>query len=63
MDEILILRLEMAKILGFEHYAQCSIAAKMVDSTEQVLDFLQDLVQRNIRMIALLIYHRNVDLI
>jgi oligopeptidase A len=47
MDEILILRLEMAKILGFEHYAQCSIAAKMVDSTEQVLDFLQDLVQRS----------------
>ncbi|SGZ85481.1 Oligopeptidase A [Bathymodiolus thermophilus thioautotrophic gill symbiont] len=47
MDEILVLRLEMAKILGFEHYAQRSIAAKMVDSTEQVLEFLQDLVQRS----------------
>ena len=45
MDEILALRLEIAQILGFENYAQYSIADKMVDSETQVIDFLQDLVQ------------------
>lgn len=45
MDEILALRLEMAQILGFDNYAQLSIESKMVESTEQVIDFLQDLVR------------------
>ncbi|KAA0445247.1 MAG: M3 family metallopeptidase [Candidatus Thioglobus sp.] len=47
MDEILALRLELAKILGFANYAQYSIANKMVDSEAEVLDFLQDLVQQS----------------
>ncbi len=44
MDEILALRLEMAYLLGFDNYAQLSVASKMVDSTEQVIEFLNDLV-------------------
>ncbi len=46
MDEILTLRAEMAQLLGFEHYAQLSLESKMVDSTEMVLDFLWDLVDK-----------------
>ncbi|SMN16965.1 Oligopeptidase A [uncultured Candidatus Thioglobus sp.] len=47
MDEVLALRLEMAKILGFDNYAQRSIASKMVESEAQVIDFLQDLVRHS----------------
>ena len=44
MDEILSLRLEMAQILGFDNYAELSIESKMVESYQQVVDFLNDLV-------------------
>lgn len=44
MDEILALRLEMAKILGFDHYADLSVESKMVESYQQIVDFLNDLV-------------------
>jgi len=47
MDEILSLRQEMAGILGFSNYAEYSIAAKMVESESQVIDFLEDLVARS----------------
>jgi oligopeptidase A (EC:3.4.24.70). Metallo peptidase. MEROPS family M03A len=47
MDEILSLRQEMATILGFKNYADLSIEGKMVESTEQVIDFLNDLVDRS----------------
>ena len=47
MDEILSLRQEMATILGFSNYADLSIEGKMVESTEQVIDFLNDLVDRS----------------
>jgi len=47
MDEILSLRLEMAKILGFENYAELSVESKMVESYQQVVDFLNDLVDRS----------------
>ena len=47
MDEILNLRQEMAQILGFNNYAELSIEAKMVESTQQVIDFLEDLVERS----------------
>jgi len=47
MDEILSLRQEMATILGFGNYADLSIEGKMVESTEQVIDFLNDLVDRS----------------
>ena len=40
------LRIEKAKLLGFETYADFSVADKMVESPQQVLDFLDDLAQR-----------------
>jgi len=46
MSEILPLRKELAGILGFETYADFSLATKMADSPRQVLDFLQDLAAR-----------------
>jgi len=45
MNEILSLRQELAKILGFNNYAELSIEAKMVESTQQVIDFLEELVE------------------
>ncbi len=47
MHELLSLRKELAQILGFEHYAAYSLATKMADSTQQVLDFLHDLATRS----------------
>ena len=47
MDEILSLRQEMASILGFDNYAQLSIESKMVESVDQVLDFLMNLVRKS----------------
>ncbi len=47
MNEILALRLEMSKILGFDNYAQLSIESKMVKSTDQVVSFLEDLVDKS----------------
>ena len=43
MLEILALRQELAKLLGFSNYAELSLASKMAESTEQVLHFLRDL--------------------
>ncbi len=43
MDELLALRHEKATLLGFPHYAALSLATKMADSSEQVMDFLTDL--------------------
>jgi oligopeptidase A len=43
MQQILDLRQELAKLLGFGNYAELSLATKMADSTEQVLSFLRDL--------------------
>lgn len=47
MQEILKLRDELAKLLGFKNYAELSLADKMADTPEQVLDFLNDLAQRS----------------
>jgi oligopeptidase A len=44
--EILSLRQEMARLLGFENYAQYSLEAKMAQSPPQVLEFLEKLAQR-----------------
>ncbi|MDX1836047.1 M3 family metallopeptidase [Legionella taurinensis] len=46
IDEILALRHEKAEMLGFTNYAELSLATKMAESTEQVVDFLLDLSQR-----------------
>ena len=42
MDEILALRHEAAILLGFSNYAERSLAKKMAESPQQVLDFLND---------------------
>ncbi len=41
--EIRQLRHELATLLGFNNYAERSLATKMVESTEQVVGFLRDL--------------------
>ncbi|WOJ98240.1 oligopeptidase A [Congregibacter brevis] len=47
MDEILALRHEAAQLLGFNNYAERSIATKMARSTDEVMTFLNDLAQRS----------------
>ncbi len=47
MEEILELRQELAKLLGYASYAELSLATKMAESTEQVLGFLRDLAVRS----------------
>ena len=44
--EILKLRLEAAQLLGFENYAELSVATKMADSAQHVKHFLQDLAMK-----------------
>jgi oligopeptidase A len=46
IEEILTLRLDMAKLLGFSNYAELSLATKMAESTDQVIDFLEQLAER-----------------
>lgn len=43
IDELLALRQEVAKMLGFANYSEYSIAAKMAPNTEEVLSFLTEL--------------------
>ncbi|WP_457592796.1 M3 family metallopeptidase [Hydrogenimonas sp.] len=45
IDEILRLRDEKAKILGFDHYSELSLATKMAPSDEAVVDFLEALAE------------------
>ncbi|MEC8082447.1 MAG: oligopeptidase A [Pseudomonadota bacterium] len=47
IDEILALRHEMAQILGFDNYAELSVATKMAESGQQVVDFLSDLAVKS----------------
>ncbi len=46
MQQILALRHELAQLLGFRDYSEDSLATKMADSPDQVLDFLNDLAVR-----------------
>ncbi|MAR90498.1 MAG: oligopeptidase A [Pseudomonadota bacterium] len=46
MNEILQLRHELAQLLGFNNYAERSIATKMTETTEQVMEFLYDLADK-----------------
>ena len=46
MQEILALRFEMAQLLGYESYAAYSVASKMAESPDQVLEFLTDLAKK-----------------
>jgi len=45
--ETLALRHELAQLLGFNNYAERSLATKMAQSPQQVLDFLQELAQKS----------------
>jgi len=47
IEEILALRHESARLLGYENYAALSLATKMAGSPEEVFDFLRDLVIRS----------------
>jgi oligopeptidase A len=47
MEQILALRHEQAKLLGFANYAERSLATKMASSTDEVMDFLNDLGRRS----------------
>tara|TARA_R110002073_G_scaffold4917_17_gene31152 strand:- start:21907 stop:23940 length:2034 start_codon:yes stop_codon:yes gene_type:complete len=43
IEEILTLRQELARLLGFENYSGVSLAPKMAKDSEQVLSFLREL--------------------
>lgn len=47
MAEILDLRQELARLLGFGNYSELSLASKMAENTDQVLHFLRDLAVRS----------------
>ncbi len=46
IEEILALRQELAKLLDFDNYAQLSLATKMADSPDQVIEFLEELAAK-----------------
>ncbi|PUA28142.1 MAG: oligopeptidase A [Cellvibrio sp. 79] len=46
ITETLALRHELAKLLGFNNYAERSLASKMAESPAQVLQFLTELAQK-----------------
>jgi oligopeptidase A len=46
MADILKLRVEEARLLGFANYAELSLASKMADTPQQVMAFLRELAQR-----------------
>lgn len=46
INSILKLRAEKASLLGFDSYAHLSVVPKMVNTPQQVLDFLEDLARR-----------------
>ncbi len=48
MTEILALRHELAQLLGFNNYAECSLATKMAETPEQVLTFLMGLAEKSL---------------
>ncbi len=47
MEQILALRHEQSRLLGFANYAECSLARKMAESCDQVMGFLEDLAHRS----------------
>ncbi|MCH2041857.1 MAG: oligopeptidase A [Saccharospirillaceae bacterium] len=46
MEEILALRYELARLLGFDNYAEYSVATKMAGNAQEVIDFLNDLAAK-----------------
>ena len=50
IQDILTRRHEAAQLLGFNNYAERSLAKKMASSTEQVIKFLSDLAEHSLGM-------------
>lgn len=48
IKETLALRYELARLLGFESYADLSLATKMAESTDQVEEFLRTLAKKSL---------------
>jgi oligopeptidase A len=46
MDEIVRLRAEEARLLGFANYGELSLASKMAESPQQVVEFMRELALR-----------------
>jgi len=46
IDEILALRYESSKLLGFKHFTEMSLVSKMAKSSEEVITFLMDLANK-----------------
>ena len=47
MTELVALRHEMSELLGYANYAEYSLATKMADSPDDVIDFLEELARRS----------------
>ncbi len=47
LEEILLLRDDLAKLLGFNSYAELSLSKKMAESPEQVISFLRELAVKS----------------
>jgi oligopeptidase A len=47
IEEILALRHQIAGLVGFANFAELSLATKMADTPDQVVDFLRDLALRS----------------
>lgn len=48
MEQILAIRHELSQLLGFQSYAERSLATKMAEEPQQVLEFLRDLASRSL---------------
>ena len=48
MEDILQIRHELSDLLGFSNYAERSLATKMAEEPQQVIDFLRDLASRSL---------------
>lgn len=48
MEEILALRHELSRLVGFQNYAERSLATKMAESPQQVESFLTDLAEHSL---------------
>lgn len=47
MEDILKVRHDLAKLIGFSNYAEYSLATKMAKTPDEVMHFLQDLLMRS----------------
>ena len=46
IEETMTLRQELAALLGFDNFAQLSLATKMADTPERVIDFIEELASK-----------------